>query len=181
MKRYGASDADIAKYQEKSLETFIGDIVRTDSVSGDRLYLRSGGDGCFARAYLLVEELRRQGYDVKYATVDGPLNRTTAIPDDRFNFHVAPVVTLKDGREVVVDPLYSRTGTIKLSDWVSRQSPITPTPIITIESFHFNSRIDSSTYGTAKVIWGIRLAWSSYRDLASKWLEAYDSSRPRRP
>jgi hypothetical protein len=90
---------------------------------GANLYLNKTLDGCFARASIIANALRKRGFQVNYAYVTNPIMPGS---DERFNYHIAAAVNI-EGTTYVVDPLWNwegiRSGLSKYDDWVNGQDP----------------------------------------------------------
>ncbi len=97
---------------------------------GTPLYTSKPNDGCFARASVIADLLRDEGYTVHYAYAEAPLMFGEKAPDGkRFNYHIAPAVPVENEWHVV-DPYHygitngqNSPGLVTYSEWVDEQQP----------------------------------------------------------
>jgi len=110
----------------------------------DLFIIDAPGDGCFARAHLMAQVLIKEGFEVHYALTERPLRYNPKDNNDRFNYHIAPLVTV-EGIEYVIDPFHGERSTPGLNTfdgWVNKQQPLGSRKILgNISGFGFDINI----------------------------------------
>lgn len=89
-------------------------------------------DGCYARAHVMARRFEAMGIPTEKVWIKGDLS----VPgtDIRWNFHVAPVVTVKDPtdglpKKYVIDPSLTDKA-VPLDEWVATMKPNVRGPIV---------------------------------------------------
>jgi hypothetical protein len=89
-------------------------------------------DGCYARAHVMARRFEAMGVPTEKVWIKGDLS----VPgtDIRWNFHVAPVITVKDPvdgkpKKYVIDPSLLDKA-VPLDDWVNTMKPNVKGPIV---------------------------------------------------
>ena len=86
-------------------------IKKTDRAAGYRLYQKSNGNCCFARACLISRELRNFGFTVSYKYVD-PV---------QYDYHIAVCVKIENQRYIVDPSMNDKIGVYTYEEWVGKQ------------------------------------------------------------
>lgn len=105
-------------------------------------------DGCYARAHVMARRFESMGIPTEKVWIKGDLS----VPgtDIRWNFHVAPVVTVLDPvdnkpKKFVIDPSLLDKA-VPLDDWVSTMRPNVKGPIVkTTYPFPYNAALMERT------------------------------------
>lgn len=86
-------------------------------------------DGCYARAQVMIDFLTLCGVPQdkmakQYVMIPKDYRagfHGSHAPDQTWNYHVAPIITLPDGSRWVIDPSLSKDKAISLDEWISLQ------------------------------------------------------------
>lgn len=97
--------------KSKRLSRLAKDIKSMGRVGSFDLDLNNINNGCFARAHLIGEFLKEEGFEVHYVR---------AYPVPIFRYHTAAAVTV-DGKEYIIDPLYSNKP-LSSEEWAAKQT-----------------------------------------------------------
>lgn len=89
-------------------------------------------DGCYARAHVMARRFEAMGIPTEKVWING--NLSVPGTDIRWNFHVAPVVTVKDPvdgmpKKYVIDPSLTDKA-VPLDEWVATMKPNVRGPIV---------------------------------------------------
>ena len=86
-------------------------------------------DGCYARAHLMARRFEEMGYDVDKAWIKGDLVVQAGDKKIEWNFHVAPVVYVRDKNGIakpwIIDPSMMERAA-PLEDWTGRMTSKSP-------------------------------------------------------
>lgn len=89
-------------------------------------------DGCYARAHVMARRFEAMGIPTEKVWIKGDLSVPNT--DIRWNFHVAPVVTVKDpkdgqAKKYVIDPSLTSKA-VPLDEWVATMKPNVRGPVV---------------------------------------------------
>ena len=115
------------------LKAIAQQIKNTDTVGKVKIYQKSSGNCCFARATLIAKELRQYGFHTQFAVARNPhatVNRNGE-KESVFDYHVAVAVSLGD-TTYVIDPVFNKgkigSGIYELGEWMALNEPDTMNP-----------------------------------------------------
>lgn len=117
-------------------------------------------DGCYARAALAIDELKKMGISESRLTnqvISGP-NLGVLLPNGEnitWKYHIAATVELDDGQQVVIDPSVNSQRALSIQEWASRikkdNSPLPPTSTFINKNTGIDHNVDLSKYSFAHI------------------------------